>query len=139
MRSCSPSRYSVSTVSSVRQTIRRGGNWRSRRAACFCHEFSAIVLTRYRARRVKSHFRVCFEQLSAWTCPFYLAAGTARLQLNSRKTAEPQFDSVEHCFVCVFLGDARPLQDLEGVVPTFHDVKIGGSFQLFDDRPQLVR
>src|SRR5947207_15134048 len=28
MRSCSPSRYSVSTVSSVRQTIRRGGNWR---------------------------------------------------------------------------------------------------------------
>ena len=30
MRSCSPSRYSVSTVSSVRQTIRRGGNWRMR-------------------------------------------------------------------------------------------------------------
>src|ERR1700716_4040437 len=28
IRSCSPSRYSVSTVSSVRQTIRRGGNWR---------------------------------------------------------------------------------------------------------------
>src|SRR5690349_5466763 len=28
MRSCSPSKYSVSTVSSVRQTIRRGGNWR---------------------------------------------------------------------------------------------------------------
>src|SRR5258707_12908354 len=28
MRSCSPSRYSVSTVSSVRHTIRRGGNWR---------------------------------------------------------------------------------------------------------------
>src|SRR3954451_1114192 len=28
MRSCSASRYSVSTVSSVRQTIRRGGNWR---------------------------------------------------------------------------------------------------------------
>src|SRR5712664_4170916 len=28
MRSCSPSRYSVSTVSSVRQTIRLGGNWR---------------------------------------------------------------------------------------------------------------
>src|SRR4026207_1871742 len=28
MRSCSPSRYSVSTVSSVRQMIRRGGNWR---------------------------------------------------------------------------------------------------------------
>src|SRR5450631_1889325 len=28
MRSCSPSRYSVSTVSSVRQTIRQGGKWR---------------------------------------------------------------------------------------------------------------
>src|ERR1700722_6390611 len=28
MRSCPPSRYNVSTVSSVRQTIRRGGNWR---------------------------------------------------------------------------------------------------------------
>jgi hypothetical protein len=26
MRSCSPSRYSVSTVSSVRQTIQLGGN-----------------------------------------------------------------------------------------------------------------
>ena len=51
----------------------------------------------------------------------------------------PEFDSVEHCFVGVFLGDACPLQNLEGVVPTFHDVKIGGSFQLFDDRPQLVR
>jgi hypothetical protein len=27
MRSCWPSRYSVSTVSSVRHTIRRGGKW----------------------------------------------------------------------------------------------------------------
>src|SRR3984893_5209134 len=52
---------------------------------------------------------------------------------------DPRFDSVEHCFVCIFLGDACPLQNLEGVLPTFHDVKIGGSFQLFDDQPQLVR
>jgi hypothetical protein len=48
-------------------------------------------------------------------------------------------DSVEHCFVGIFLGDASPFQNLEGVVPAFYDVKIGGSFQLFDDRPQLVR
>src|SRR3984893_14117136 len=52
---------------------------------------------------------------------------------------DPQFDSVDHWIVGIFLGDACPLQNLEGVVPTFHDVKIGGSFQLLDDRPQLVR
>jgi hypothetical protein len=60
--------------------------------------------------------------------------------ISSRKgLPQPQCDPVEHCFVGIFLGDARALQDLEGVVSTLHDIKIGRSLELFDDRPQLVR
>src|SRR5215469_9747390 len=37
MRSCSPSRYSVSTVSSVRQTMRRGGKCCMGQSICRTH------------------------------------------------------------------------------------------------------
>jgi len=67
---------------------------------------------------------VCFERLlSPDLCLVWLADRHGWSPLSVRESLpQPQFDSVQHCFIGVVLRYIRALQDLEGVVAAFHNV-----------------